>query len=147
MGHQPDLRHLVRRPRAPCRGDAAHAPGAPPRRALAPFGTTGRRGWGEHHRGCTENRYAEADESQPVSTAWALLALMDLTAPDDPAVLRGVRWLCSHQKPDGTWTPAKVNGVFFGTGMLDYRLYVRYFPLWALGRHLRRVPQQQAHER
>ncbi|GAA0441781.1 prenyltransferase/squalene oxidase repeat-containing protein [Streptomyces sp. NPDC046215] len=104
-------------------------------------------GWGEHHRGCTENRYAEADESQPVSTAWALLALMDLTAPDDPAVLRGVRWLCSHQKPDGTWTPAKVNGVFFGTGMLDYRLYVRYFPLWALGRHLRRVPQQQAHER
>lgn len=90
-------------------------------------------GWGEHHRGCVENRYAEGHESRPVSTAWALLALRDI-AEDDDAVLRGIRWLCDHQAPDGTWTPARVNGVFFGTAMLDYRLYVRYFPLWALGR-------------
>jgi hypothetical protein len=28
-----------------------------------------------------------------------------------------------------------VNGVFFGSAMLDYRLYQSYFPTWALSRH------------
>ncbi|GAA2511949.1 prenyltransferase/squalene oxidase repeat-containing protein [Streptomyces gobitricini] len=94
-------------------------------------------GWGEHHRGCTENRYVEHRVSQPVSTAWALLALMEVARQDDPAVEAGVRWLCARQEPDGTWVSSSVNGVFFGTAMLDYRLYVSYFPAWALGRWLR----------
>ncbi|WP_341845961.1 prenyltransferase/squalene oxidase repeat-containing protein [Streptomyces curacoi] len=93
-------------------------------------------GWGEHHRGCTENRYAEHVRSQPVSTAWSLLALLDTGGPKDPVVVRGVDWLCRAQRPDGTWEQTSVNGVFFGTGLLDYRLYARYFPLWALGRWL-----------
>ncbi len=93
-------------------------------------------GWGEHHRGCTENRYAEHARSQPVSTAWSLLALLDTDGPEDPAVVRGVEWLCRTQRPDGAWEQTSVNGVFFGTGMLDYRLYAQYFPVWALGRWL-----------
>jgi lanosterol synthase len=34
--------------------------------------------------------------------------------------------------PDGDWPRDSVNGVFFGTAMLDYRLYNTYFPTWAL---------------
>ena len=37
-----------------------------------------------------------------------------------------------HQLPDGDWPRDCVNGVFFGTAMLDYRLYNTYFPTWAL---------------
>ena len=50
-------------------------------------------------------------------------------------VRRGVAWLAAAQRPDGTWPRQAVNGVFFGTAMLDYRLYRSYFPAWALARH------------
>ncbi|MFC5720998.1 prenyltransferase/squalene oxidase repeat-containing protein [Streptomyces gamaensis] len=93
-------------------------------------------GWGEHHRGCTEDRYAEHPDSQPVSTAWALLALLQLTGPETESVRAGVRWLCERQAPDGSWRQEAVTGVFFGTAMLDYRRYADYFPCWALGAHL-----------
>jgi hypothetical protein len=36
--------------------------------------------------------------------------------------------------PDGRWPPEAVNGVFFGSAMLDYRLYRVYFPARALAR-------------
>jgi hypothetical protein len=29
-----------------------------------------------------------------------------------------------------------VNGVFFGSAMLTYRLYPIYFPIWAINRYL-----------
>jgi len=35
---------------------------------------------------------------------------------------------------NGDWPRDSVNGVFFGTAMLDYRLYNTYFPTWALAR-------------
>ncbi len=93
-------------------------------------------GWGEHHQGCTENRYVEHPDSQPVMTAWALLALLDITGPGSASVRDGVRWLCERQADDGSWHQKAVTGVFFGTAMLDYRFYAEYFPLWALGAHL-----------
>ncbi|MEV4438937.1 prenyltransferase/squalene oxidase repeat-containing protein [Streptomyces sp. NPDC049577] len=91
-------------------------------------------GWSEDHRGCLEQRYVEGERSQPVQTAWALLALSELRPPTAGSIGRGVRWLCAHQSPDGTWRQETAAGVFFGTAMLDYRLYAAYFPLWALGR-------------
>jgi lanosterol synthase len=96
-------------------------------------------GWGEHWSGCREARYVEHPESQPVMTAWALLALLDVVAVDDPVVRRGVRWLLTRQRPDGGWPPGAVNGVFFGSAMLDYRLYPSYFPAWALARYVARA--------
>jgi lanosterol synthase len=68
-------------------------------------------------------------------TAWALLALMDVLDPGTAPVRRGVAWLAAAQRPDGSWPRQAVNGVFFGSAMLEYRLYKSYFPAWALARH------------
>jgi lanosterol synthase len=46
-----------------------------------------------------------------------------------------VAWLTAAQRPDGSWPQQAVNGIFFGSAMLDYRLYKSYFPAWALARH------------
>lgn len=93
-------------------------------------------GWGEHHRGVTEDRYVELVSSQPVMTAWALLAMMELDKFDTSSVDSGIRWLRENQRPHGSWHQEAVTGAFFGTAMLDYRRYPDYFPLWALGRYL-----------
>jgi len=92
-------------------------------------------GWGEHHSGCRDDRYVEHPESQPVMTAWALLALLEILGPDADPVRRGIAWLIARQDADGGWPPGAVNGVFFGSAMLDYRLYPAYFPAWALARY------------
>jgi lanosterol synthase len=92
-------------------------------------------GWGEHYSGCLEGRYVEHAESQVVMTSWALLALLEVVPPTAPSVVAGVAWLRARQRLDGSWPRQAVNGVFFGTAMLDYRLYPAYFPAWALARH------------
>ncbi|MER5890850.1 prenyltransferase/squalene oxidase repeat-containing protein [Streptomyces sp. NPDC001941] len=94
-------------------------------------------GWGEHHRGCLEDRYVPHHSTQPVTTAWAVLALMEAQGPT-AVIARGVDWLVRGQRADGGWTQLHVTGVFFGTGMLRYEMYATYFPLWALGRWLSR---------
>jgi lanosterol synthase len=92
-------------------------------------------GWGEHYSGCLQDRYVEHQHSQVVMTSWALLALMGVLPADADAVVRGVAWLESAQLPDGSWPQQSLNGVFFGSAMLDYRLYKTYFPAWALARY------------
>ena len=91
-------------------------------------------GWGEHWSGCVAEQYVEAAESHVVMTSWALLALLDVADVDPEAVRRGFAWLVGRQRADGSFPPGGVNGVFFGTAMLDYRLYPSYFPAWALAR-------------
>jgi lanosterol synthase len=93
-------------------------------------------GWGEHWTGARDGRYVEHPDSQPVMTAWALLALLDTAGPHAQAVRRGVAWLIERQRADGSWPPGAVNGVFFGSAMLDYRLYAASFPTWALARYV-----------
>ena len=94
-------------------------------------------GWGEHHASCLDGVYHEHSESQAVMTAWALLALMDTSGAECDAVQRGIRWLKTRQQRDGAWPQEAVNGVFFGSAMLDYRLYRIYFPASALARYAR----------
>jgi squalene/oxidosqualene cyclase-like protein len=90
-------------------------------------------GWGEHFSSCLTGSYIEHPRSQAVMTGWALLALTE-TAPPSEATTRGMRWLASTQQADGSWPEDAVNGVFFGTAMLAYRLYRAYVPVWALSR-------------
>jgi len=94
-------------------------------------------GWGEHYSGCLTESYTEHPQSQVTMTSWALLALMEVRGADAETVRRGIAWLRSHQGPDGSWPKQAVNGVFFGSAMLDYRLYKSYFPAWALARFQR----------
>ena len=91
-------------------------------------------GWGEHFSGCLSGRYVPHPESLVITTAWALLALLRAEAEPSPATRRGLDWLAGRQLADGDWPRDSVNGVFFGTAMLDYRLYNTYFPAWALAR-------------
>ncbi|TYB50771.1 2,3-oxidosqualene cyclase [Nonomuraea sp. PA05] len=122
------LRAAGLRPDAPELGRAA----AWVRGARRPDG-----GWGEHYSGCLERRHVAHPRSQPVMTAWAVLALLFCGAVDDEVTAGGVEWLRRHQNADGSWTQEAVTGVFFGTAMLHYRLYAAYFPAWALGAYLR----------
>ncbi len=92
-------------------------------------------GWGEHYSGCLNASYVAHPESQAVMTSWALLALLDIVDPRAEAVQRGIAWLCRAQGADGSWPQGAVNGVFFGSAMLSYRLYPVYFPVWALNRY------------
>lgn len=92
-------------------------------------------GWGEHYSGCLEDRYVEHSQSQVVMTSWALLALMEVFGAEAEPVTRGISWLRGMQCTDGSWPQQSLNGVFFGSAMLDYRLYKTYFPVWALARH------------
>jgi squalene/oxidosqualene cyclase-like protein len=88
-------------------------------------------GWGEHFSTCLTGRYAAHPRAQAVMTSWALLSLAAIE-PDSEAVAAGRRALEAMEQPDGSWPPEAVNGVFFGTAMLHYRLYWSYFPVWAL---------------
>lgn len=97
-------------------------------------------GWGEHWTTARDQRYVEHPRSQPVMTAWALLALLEIAGPGHAAVARGIDWLLEQQREDGGWDASAVNGVFFGSAMLDYRLYPVYFPTWALARFVAKAP-------
>jgi lanosterol synthase len=102
-------------------------------------------GWGEHYSGCLTATYLEHPESQAVMTSWALLALLDSMGAQHEAVRRGIAWLCRSQRADGSWPDGAVNGVFFGSAMLSYRLYPAYFPLWALNRYRAIAPDAKRH--
>jgi lanosterol synthase len=92
-------------------------------------------GWGEHWSGCLSDTYVEHAESQTVMTSWALLALLEVLDRDAEAIRRGIAWLLRRQDPAGGFPAGAVNGVFFGSAMLDYRLYPVHFPAWALARY------------
>jgi len=99
-------------------------------------------GWGE-----TCGSYDDPDTrgigpSTPSQTAWALLGL--LAAGDDrsDSIAKGIRWLLTRQRGDGSWDestgvgPAR-QALYTGTGFprvfyLAYTLYRQYFPLLAL---------------
>ncbi|MEO7327969.1 MAG: prenyltransferase/squalene oxidase repeat-containing protein, partial [Minicystis sp.] len=92
-------------------------------------------GWGEHYTSGLEGRYVEHPESQVTMSAWALLALLAAGEETHRAeVSRGLRFLASRQRADGSFPRQSPSGVFFGTAMLEYRLYKDYFPTWALAR-------------
>ncbi|MBD3265839.1 squalene--hopene cyclase [bacterium] len=93
-------------------------------------------GWGE-----TCATYDDPDQkgkgpSTPSQTAWALLGLMNGGAGSHEAVTRGIRYLITTQKTDGSWDEKE----FTGTGFpkvyyLRYTGYRNYFPLMALGKY------------
>jgi lanosterol synthase len=92
-------------------------------------------GWGEHHSGCLTGSYTGHRESQVTQTAWALLTLLEAEDPDGESLERAARFLAAAQTPTGDWPRQDPVGVFFRTALLDYTLYRRYFPVWALANY------------
>ncbi len=95
-------------------------------------------GWGEVCESYYDRTLMGCGASTPSQTAWALMALMAAGETDTPAVERGIQYLVSTQKQDGTWDEE----AFTGTGfpkffMIKYHIYRNCFPLMALGRFRR----------
>jgi squalene-hopene/tetraprenyl-beta-curcumene cyclase len=93
-------------------------------------------GWGEDLRSYDDPAaWSGRGESTASQTAWALLALLAAGERDSDATERGVRWLASTQRADGTWDEPQFTGTGFpGDFYLNYHLYRLAFPVCALGR-------------
>jgi squalene-hopene/tetraprenyl-beta-curcumene cyclase len=75
-------------------------------------------------------------KSTASQTAWALIGLLAVAGPNDPAVERGIAWLVEHQNPDGSWDEAEFTGTGFPCVFyLKYHYYRNSFPLYALARY------------
>jgi squalene/oxidosqualene cyclase-like protein len=95
--------------------------------------------WSESYRSCADKHWSETEESLPVQTAWALLALMGApkNAEREQAIERGVEWLLSVQERGGSWTQTAITGAFNRNCMIHYDNYRHVMPLWALSRYVR----------
>jgi squalene-hopene/tetraprenyl-beta-curcumene cyclase len=99
-------------------------------------------GWGESCESYDDPGTRGIGASTPSQTAWALLGL--LAAGDDrsDSIAKGVRWLLTRQRMDGSWDESAGAGLnhqaqYTGTGFprvfyLAYTMYRQYFPLLAL---------------
>ena len=88
--------------------------------------------WGEDLSASLTDVYCDLGHGHATQTAWALMTLLAGGQLDD-AVEAGARALSSMQLASGDWPQQEMAGVFFRTAFLDYRLYRRIFPVWALG--------------
>jgi squalene-hopene/tetraprenyl-beta-curcumene cyclase len=95
-------------------------------------------GWGESCFSYDDPRTAGMGNSTASQTAWALLGLLHAGEVRNPAVLRGVQFLLSRQRPSGLWDEAEFTGTGFPRVFyLRYHGYRAYFPLWALALYRR----------
>src|SRR5213083_2002092 len=95
-------------------------------------------GWGETCESYTDPEFAGVGESTPSQTAWALLGLFAAGRTSGRAVERGIEYLRRTQRSDGVWEDWLWNGTRFPRVFyLNYHLFAKYFPLWALGLYRR----------
>lgn len=91
-------------------------------------------GWGETYESCAKMVYTQAESSQVVNTAWALLALQAANSPEKSALQRGIDLLLQRQLENGDWAQESISGVFNYNCMITYSSYRNIFPIWALNR-------------
>jgi squalene-hopene/tetraprenyl-beta-curcumene cyclase len=94
-------------------------------------------GWGEDCSSYVDPAWIGRGESTASQTAWALLALHAAGETASDAARRGIEWLVTNQRPDGTWDEPPYTGTGFpGDFYINYHLYRLVFPTMALGRSL-----------
>jgi squalene-hopene/tetraprenyl-beta-curcumene cyclase len=93
-------------------------------------------GWGEDPRSYDDPKWIGRGPSTASQTAWALLALHAAGERSD-ALARGLAWLVSTQRADGSWDEPQYTGTGFPSDYyINYHLYRLTFPIMALGRCL-----------
>lgn len=91
-------------------------------------------GWGETYESCAKMVYTQAEKSQVVNTAWALLALQAAGYPKINVLQQGIDLLLERQLENGDWAQENISGVFNYNCMITYSSYRNIFPIWALNR-------------
>lgn len=101
-------------------------------------------GWGEGNYSYFDPSFAgHYQESTPVHTAWALLALMAAGESESIAVSKGIEYLLQIQQQDGLWNHPTFNAPGFPRVFyLKYHGYDKFFPLWALARYRNHLSHQ-----
>ena len=99
-------------------------------------------GWGEDLRSYRDvAKWSGQGASTASQTAWALMALLAAGERDSKAVERGVAFLTTTQREDGSWDEPYFTGTGFPWDFsINYHLYRQVFPLTALGRYVHGEP-------
>ncbi len=91
-------------------------------------------GWGERCNTYDDPVFKGQGPSTASQTAWAVMGLCAFGDPDNPALKRGIEYLCRTQNADGSWTEAETTGTGFPKVFyLKYDMYRNAWPLLALG--------------
>jgi squalene-hopene/tetraprenyl-beta-curcumene cyclase len=94
-------------------------------------------GWGEDPRSYDDPAWIGRGPSTASQTAWALLALHAAGEFESQELARGIDWLTSTQRLDGSWDEPQYTGTGFPSDYyINYHLYRLVFPIMALGRCL-----------
>ena len=106
-------------------------------------------GWGETCGTYDDPSTRGHGPSTPAQTAWGVMGLIAAGDTTSPSLLRGLAWLTTRQRPDGSWDESTGEGfsrqaLYTATGFpkvfyLAYHLYRQYFPLLALTSYGRAV--------
>ena len=90
-------------------------------------------GWGETCVSYDNPATKGIGESTASQTAWALMGICAIGDLDRPSIHRGLRYLLSSQKEEGSWEEPQITGTGFPKVFyLKYDMYRQNFPLLAL---------------
>jgi len=91
-------------------------------------------GWGERCNTYDDPVFKGQGPSTASQTAWAVMGLCAFDDPENPALKRGIDYLCRTQNTDGSWTEDETTGTGFPRVFyLKYDMYRNAWPLLALG--------------
>ncbi len=94
-------------------------------------------GWGETCATYENPAMKGIFKSTASQTAWAIMGICACGDFDRPSIQRGLRFLLSSQRPDGSWEEPEITGTGFpGVFYLKYDMYRQNFPLLALATYV-----------
>lgn len=101
-------------------------------------------GWGERCNTYDDPVFKGRGPSTASQTAWAVMGLCAFDDPENPALKRGIEYLCRTQNPDGSWSELETTGTGFPKVFyLKYDMYRNAWPLLALATY-RQITERAA---